>query len=557
MSRGWTGDTTLDGAMTRHRSMITCDRFVQAEIDAPCTSRLHARFRGTVRFLGAMALLLATAGTLSADGVTISFDEEGTKEESSSIDGVTVEVVGPNRIKRGAPADYRITVRNQKQSIVENVVIEANLSSAFSVTSSAPQAETIEGGLVWRLPRLEGMASTELTFSAKASSPGPARVTAFARQGTKSGVEQALPVSTDPPRKLPELQAKEGVFLELTGPERTSVGRTFTIEALITNNGTKVLENGGFSINLTQGLKMAKAPEAGAGPLRIEVGENRRIPLEIIAETPGVHGIRAKIDADGGVSAKTEREITVGNAEFQVALEAPVEHVMGVPLKFRMYIANNRDKPASDVQGFIQIPEGIDVVSAEAGALFNRRTRTVRWKVGTLEPNEERGFRITVRPLSSSEVEFVASAQTAEGESSKSSKKVNVIGHAALGVTVEPSLDVAPIGEKVVVTFDVRSRGTEEAKQVQLKLETLASLSLDAEQSSGWSEADGWWVYQTPKDLPPGQSFRAIITLKPEKEGDFLLRANVSSKTVPGEIVRTQPLRVVRTTKSTPVPSGT
>lgn len=551
------GAEATKATRTRHCSMITFDRFVQAEIGAQCTSRPHARFRAVVRFVGTLVILLATAGTLSADGVTISFDEEGTKEESSSIDGVTVEVVGPNRIKRGTPADYRITIRNQNQAVVENVVIEANLSSAFSVVSSVPQAEAIEGGLIWKLARLDAMGSTELTFSAKASSPGPARVTAFARQGTKGGVEQAIPVSTDPPRKLPELQAKEGVFLELTGPERTSVGKTFTIEALITNNGTKVIENGGFSINLTQGLKMAKAPEAGAGPLRIEVGENRRIPLVIVAETPGVHGIRAKIDADGGVSAKTEREITVSNAEFQVALEAPVEHVMGVPLKFRMYIANNRDKPASDVQGFIQIPEGIDVVSAEAGALFNRRTRTVRWKVGTLEPNEERGFRITVRPLSSSEVEFVASAQTSDGESSKSSKKVNVIGHAALGVTVEPSLDVAPVGEKVVVTFDVRSRGTEEAKQVQLKLEAVAGLTFEAEQSSGWSEADGWWVYQTPKDLPPGQSFRAIITLKPEKEGDFLLKANVTSKTVPGEILRTQPLRVVRTTKSTPVPSGT
>jgi len=553
----WAGALIDEPTITRHRSTITFDRFIQSRVKVRSMSGLHSRFRDLSRFVGAIILLLATAASLSADGVTISFDEDGTKEESSSIDGIVVEVVGPNRIKRGTPADYRITVRNQKQVAAEHVIIEANLSSAFSVTASVPQAESIDGGLVWKLSRIEAMGIAELSFSAKASSAGPARVTAFARQGAKGGVEQAIPVSTDPPKKLPELQAKEGVFLELTGPERTSVGKTFTIEALITNNGTKVLENGGFSINLTQGLKLAKAPEAGAGPLRIEVGENRKIPLEIIAETPGVHGIRAKIEADGDVSAKTEREVTVGNAEFQVALEAPVEHVMGVPLKFRMYIANNRDKPASDVQGFIQIPEGIDVVSAEAGALFNRRTRTVRWRVGNLEPNEERGFRITVRPLSSTEVEFVASAQTSEGESSKASKKVSIIGHAALGVTVEPSLDVAPVGEKVVVTFDVRSRGTEDAKEVHLKLESVPGLSLDTEQSSGWTEAEGWWVYQTPKDLPPGQSFRAIITLKPEKEGNYLLKANVSSKTVPGEIIRTQPLRVVRTTKSNPVPTGT
>ena len=209
------------------------------------------------------------------------------------------------------------------------------------------------------------------------------------------------------------------------------------------------------------------------------------------------------------------------------------------------------------MQGFIQVPEGIDIVSAEAGALFNRRTRTIRWRIGSLEPNEERGFRVTVRPLTSAEVEFVASAQESGGESSKASRKVTVIGHAALGVTVEPSLDVAPVGERVSVTFDIRSRGTEEAKEVQLKLEALPGLTLDEEQSNGWSESGGWWVYQNPHDLPAGKSFRAILTFKPEKEGNYLLTAKIVSKSIPGEMIRTQPLRVIRTTKSSSAPSGT
>ena len=552
MHDSWMGGDAADSVTSRHQSMITFDRFIRSNQSLERFIRMT-----TGRAMAFLFLMLFTTTPVIADGVSITFDDDGAKQEPAGVDGVTVEVVGPKRISRGKPADYRITVRNEKTVAIENVIIEANLSSAFSVTSATPTADPIEGGLVWRLPRLEPSSSTELLFSAQASAVGAARVTAFARLGAKSGVEQALPVSTDPPRKLPELQAKEGVFLELTGPERTSVGKTFTLEAIITNNGSKPIDNGGFSINLTQGLKMAKPPEVGKGPLHLEVGENKRISLEIVAETAGVHGVRAKIEADGDITANTEREITVGAAEFQVSLDAPIEHVIGVPLKFRMFIANNRDKPAADVQGFIQIPEGIDVVSAEAGALFNRRTRTVRWKVGTLEPNEERGFRVTVRPLTSAEVEFAASAQSSDGESSKASRKVSVIGHAALGVTVEPSLDVAPVGEKVSVTFDVRSRGTEDAKDVQLKLEVVPGLTLEADQSNGWTESGGWWVYNTPKDLPPGQSFRAILTLKPEKEGNYLLKANVASKTVTGDMIRTQPLRVVRTTKKAPLPNGT
>lgn len=264
-----------------------------------------------------------------------------------------------------------------------------------------------------------------------------------------------------------------------------------------------------------------------------------------MVSAPGVHAVRARVEADGGVRFEQTREFNVLGEEFSVVLETPKRHVVGAPLKFRVYIANRRGTPAANVQCFVPIPAGVEVLTAEAGALFNRRTSTVRWRVGTLEPAEERGFRLTLKVAQPMTVSFTASAEAEDGVKGEDAANVDVTGHTALGVTMEPAEDVVLENKPLTIKFTIHNRGSQPARALSVRVNRLPAFTLDESNSRGWTQADDVWVYEGARELPASQTIETNLTLIAQGTGDALLRSAVTSEDVFGEIIRTQPVLVL------------
>jgi uncharacterized repeat protein (TIGR01451 family) len=465
--------------------------------------------------------------------------EDAPAPVASPLDAVEVAVVGPARVPRDSPIEYRIVVQNRGRTDLDGVVVEAVLPEQFRAADSNPTAQQREDRLVWRLARAPAGETIELRFTAVAQTAGPGRVRAFARLDDEAE-------TTFLPPKLPDAQPRSpGLTITINAPDRVRVGEPFSCEAVLANESAEPVDNCGFSLNLTKGLKLREAPGGAAGPLRLDAGGSLRIPLALVATNAGPQGVRARIEADGGLEADAERQIRAEQPDFGVQIDAPSDHLVGAPLRMRFYIANNRPQAADGVQLLVEVPENIEIVSGEAGALFNRRTRTIRWRIGEIPPNEERGFRLTVRPARAGQVEFVAAAQTSSGLSARSAKQIRLVGYAALGVAVEPSADVVAADDLLSVVFDVRSRGTRPAGGVLLRLDASPAFELEAERSNGWRRDGGHWAFRAPRELPPGDTLRATLTLRAVQPGDHLLRAVVVSDQVVGEIVRTQPVHVL------------
>lgn len=476
------------------------------------------------------SMVVAAAGQAS---------EDAPAPVSSPLDAVEVAVVGPARVQRDSPVEYRILVQNRGEADLDGVVVEAVLTEQFRATGSNPTAQQLADRLVWRLARAPAGETIELKFTAVAQAAGPGRVRAFARLDDEAEKIQLPP-------KLPDAQpTSHGLTIKINAPDRVRVGEPFACEAVVVNESEEPIENCGFALNLTKGLKLREAPGGVQGALRLDVGGTLRIPLALVAESAGLQGVRARVEADGGLQADAERHIRAEQPDFGVQIDAPSEHLVGAPLRLRFYIANNRPQAADGVQLLVEVPNDVEIVSGEAGALFNRRTRTIRWRIGEIPPNEERGFRLTVRPATAGQAEFVAAAQTSSGLSARSAKQIRLVGYVALGVAVEPSADVVAAEELLSVVFDVRSRGTQSAGGVVLRLDASPAFDLEAERSNGWRRDGDDWVFQSPRDLPPGDTLRATLTLRAVQPGDHLLRAVVVSDQVVGEIVRTQPVHVL------------
>lgn len=355
------------------------------------------------------------------------------------------------------------------------------------------------------------------------------------------------------PADAPDSTTASGLLVQIHGPEVVKVGENFTCEVVITNETTTAIQNGGFAVHLTKGLKLRQPPSASSQPLKLEVGQTLKVPLELVAEKAGIQGVRAQIEADGGVQADAQFEITASASDFHVSLEGPAEHIVGQPLRYRIYVSNNTAETLEGTQLYVTVPEGIEIVSGEAGAMFNRRTRNIRWFVGRLAPNEERGFRLTMRPTTQGDLEIAALAQTGGGVESKDSRKTRLIGYTALGVTVEPSLDVVSANDLLAVVFDVKSRGSAPAKGVVLRLEKSPGLTIESERSPGWEEKDGGWEFHANQELPPGQALASTLTLRAVAAGNEMLKAEIRSEELSGPIVRTQPVLILSVPSDSPV----
>lgn len=498
------------------------------------------RIERDVRLWRSLVLLCCWAATFGVGSASAERDEVDPREL------VSVEVIGPERIKREEPVDYRVMARNRTETRLVDVAIEALIPEGFTILETDPTGRMEDGRVVWSVPAIKGSGEVEFQLTVQAGAAGTGRIEARVTRADRLLEDVAGPIALqEPPAPLPAPEATARVSLRLETPDRTIVDRPFACVAIISNSSDADVENLGFSMNLTEGLELRQSPDAAKGPLKVAAGQEERVTLELIARRPGTHGVRVRIDTGAGGVQTAQSEITVGDAELSVRLETPREQVMGTPLRFRMYIANNRNEPINDVQGFIELPEGIETVSAEAGALLNRRTRVIRWRVGTLAADEERGFRVTVRPTSATTLQFLARAQSAGGMSSQAEQTVSVLGHTALGVSFEPSLDLAPMGEKLTLTVDVRSRGSDRASDIVVKIQALDGLELVSDTSSEWTSEDGWWIYRAPHGLKAGETLQAALIVRPTKAGDYMLRAVVTSQETVGEIIRTQPVRVV------------
>jgi hypothetical protein len=506
----------------------------------------------------------------------------------STVDGVGVEVVGPNRITKNVPAEYKVLLKNRREQEASRLIVEVELSEKFVVQKTEPAGETIPGRIAWRIEMLAGNETKTLRFDAIAQEGGSGRVRAFVRQdgpaedqadpindlqppelpATGDASEekpQGLPDPLEPkdePAELPAPEAKGAVKIELMMPETAVPGVPFVCEMVVTNSGRIPLSKMKFEMTPTKGLRVLRNFDGSAPKLPSEPGASIKSRVEMVSDGGGIQAVRAKLTAEPGVSEQVEREISISTSPFDLKLDLPAQHVMGQPLKLRLYVANNRNEKASGVQVFAVLPEGIEVVSGEAGALFNRRTRTVRWQAGEMQPEEERGFRLTVKPTLAGSFEFSARAEGDGGTLRDEAKEtISVAGYVALGVNFEPSIDVATENQEVTLTFDVKSRGSKGAEGVVFQVEVIPGVELVGTGSSGWKEEDGWWKKSAAGDIPPGGQLQEKLVVRPTKPGLLSWKGMVTERGDTGPIIRVQPMIVTPAPPAVPIadptPNGT
>ncbi len=197
--------------------------------------------------------------------------------------------------------------------------------------------------------------------------------------------------------------------LELAGPSRRFLERQATYQLDLSNVGTAEATNVEIAAYLDRGFTFVGTDHEGQyDPTRHAVywslpklpeGGRGQVPLTLLPVEEGERTIRLEARGDLGLTAKSERNVTVeslAELTFQIADAAdPIE--IGSETTYEIRLTNRGSRSDSNVQVKLQLPTGLELVSSEGDAGTDGRGLVQFAPQAKMDSGQELVYRIRVR----------------------------------------------------------------------------------------------------------------------------------------------------------------
>jgi uncharacterized repeat protein (TIGR01451 family) len=197
--------------------------------------------------------------------------------------------------------------------------------------------------------------------------------------------------------------------VELSGPSRRFLERQATCQLNIANVGTAEATNIEISVQLDRGFTFVSTDYEGQydpsrhavywSLARLPAGGTGTVPLTLLPVEEGEQAIVIDARADLGVVAKSERKMTVeGFASLSFAITNPGGPIeMGSETDYEVLVTNNGSKADSNVRVQLQLPAGLELVSADSEAGTDGRGMVAFQPKSQLPPGEQLKYRLRLR----------------------------------------------------------------------------------------------------------------------------------------------------------------
>ncbi|MGI9471841.1 MAG: CARDB domain-containing protein, partial [Rubripirellula sp.] len=197
--------------------------------------------------------------------------------------------------------------------------------------------------------------------------------------------------------------------IELAGPSRRFLERKATYQLNVANAGTADATNIEISVQLDRGFTFVSTDYEGQyDPSRhavfwslasLPAGGSGSVPLTLLPVEPGEQAIKIDAHADLGVAVKSERNMTVeGFAELSFAITNPGGPIeLGAETTYEIHVTNSGSKADSNVRVQLQLPAGLELVSADAEAGMDSNGLVAFQPKAQLSPGEDLKYRLRVK----------------------------------------------------------------------------------------------------------------------------------------------------------------
>ena len=426
---------------------------------------------------------------------------------------IRVEAFGPGTIGINKTATYKVIVNNLGRQTAERIVVGIDLpewveiqnvnitTGTREVTDGADQAR-----LIWSVDRVSSNSSQTITVNAI-----PRRAEMF-----DMGVEWAyLPrnASTSITVTEPRLE------MNITGPREVMYGEKEIYHVAVRNPGTGEAEN--VNVMLPEALGGERAPLGN-----IPAGKEKNFQVELLARTAGQLDLIATASADGDLKVSANREITVRRANLEIKIDGPPMKYAGSIGQYLINIRNNGDAIANDVVAAIAMPSGAKYIGGVDSV--KQIDGGIRWNVGSLQPGDQRSYKINCELNGSGDMELEAGAR-GQGDLAASGvclTKVETV--ADLVLSVQDPKGPLPTGQDVVYEIRIRNRGTRSARDVNLVMQFSEGIEPTRADAIKHKIVPGQVLFAPIAQIDPGQEIKYHVTAQADKNGTHVFRAQLT-----------------------------
>ena len=384
---------------------------------------------------------------------------------------ISVETTGPSEINVGRRAVFTITVRNQGQSVVESLTVQATIPSGTELVATDPKPLIQDDILQYNLVSLAAKAERQIKIELIPREPGLVDL--------RAQVIHTTAVSVPLEVRRPE------VAVEITGPEEAIRGDVVTFKAVITNTGDGVVEDIRVSELLPRwpsDEEIAQA-EAAVGQVtdriaRLLPGESTEVALRAVARSEGKLQAGVLVKADDGIEARASADIRVLSPAIELKIVGPESRNVHRAAGYLVTVTNTGNAPAENIVITASLPQGMEIGGVEKSETVDKRPRLLMWKLTRLEPGQTEPLKFQARTIAEGEQRIQVALTGDRGLAAEALLTTQVKGMAALALVVQDNPGPIETGEPARYELLVKNCGTKVARNISVKGQLPSGISV-------------------------------------------------------------------------------
>ncbi|MDA1012997.1 MAG: hypothetical protein O3A00_00920, partial [Planctomycetota bacterium] len=426
-----------------------------------------------------------------------------------------IEKRAPKTATLGKPLVYDIIVTNNGTVPAEKVVVEDGIPKGSKLDATKPQAELIDGRLVWEIGTIPPGKQRVISVRVIPTSEGSL--------GSIATVYSVAEVAAVTKITAPKLE------LTITAPAKAEMGEKVVYEFKIKNTGTSSAENVFIRNKLPAGLSHPSGDDLEYKIDVLPAGASKSVKLTLTATQPGVIVNSADAIADGDLKVVAQAKIDVSGSRLVVERTGPKRRFVGYPAEFKNEVSNRSQETVVNAMLVEKLPLGMEFVEASVGGQYNAVQRTVAWKIDRLDPKQSKAYTVKLVPRAVGTKTSVVQVTEPTGGEAAATSDTKIEDFASLALDISEVLRPVAIGNRVAMRIRARNRGTTQATNVTVVV-TVPTAMRVVTAGPGKYEVQGNQVLFTAKETLAGNANADFdLVLEAVTNADVRLKAQVSA----------------------------
>ncbi len=475
---------------------------------------------------------------MNGRGAELATEGDGTGQPGGQqLEGVqspqlTIQKLAPKEIQVGKPAAFRVTVRNTGQIPAADVEICDMVPKGTRFLGATPPASRgPHGEVVWAVGMIRPGEESTVEMQLMPTAEGEI--------GSVASVHFSAGASVRTLATRPQLVVQTAI------PSKALIGEQVTLTITVSNPGTGVATGVVLQEHIPPGLQHPAGNDLEYQVGNLKPGESRKLELPLVANRPGSTTNLLTARGDGNLRAENKIDLEVLAPKLDVVMEGPKRRYLERQAIYQLSVTNPGTAPAKQVELIASLPAGLKFVRANNAGYYEESTRTVRWRLEELPPNETGSVELVTMPVEAGQHAIKLRGMAQKGLTAEKEQPVLIEGLAAILFQVAKTVDPIEVGGETTYEVHVVNQGSKAAGNVRLSIVLPPELKpLAAEGPTRYSVEGGRAVFEGLAQLAPKADTTFRLRVKALKPGDLRARFELLTDDMQTPVTKEESTRV-------------